>query len=149
MLLTLTLPVLMGCQMLKNRKPQSAGSNAYCSDCLVKDIDEDVAKLRDTLQQSNPNYPTVKTPVPVRSAVVFNKDGKPICRVDLIKHPSLVPSFAKPAEQMVYQLNKSNRGLAATESEESDLPFCTDKHLKFLKHVAKNNVVINSDKPHV
>ena len=147
--LSLLLPSLVGCQMLKNRKPQSAGSNAYCSDCLVKDIDEDVAKLRDTLQQSNPNYQTVKTPIPVRSAVVFNKDGKPVCRVDLLNHPDLVPNFAKPAEQMVHQTNKSKRKLASTKSEETDLPPCSDKHLSLLKKVATNNIVVNSDKSHI
>ncbi len=125
-----------------------SGSNAYCSDCLVKDIDEDVAKLRDTLQKSNPNYQTVKTPIPIRFATVFNKEGKPVCRVDLLKHPDLMPNFAKPAEQMVYQASKSKRKLASV-AEEDVLPFCPDQHLSQLKKIAKNNIVINSDKPFV
>ncbi len=148
-LFTLTLPVLMGCQMLKNRKPQSAGSTAYCSNCLVEKIDKDIDKLRKTIQESNPKlvkYPAVKTPVPVRFATVFNKDGKPICRVNLLKYPALMPNFAKPVEQMVYQANESKRGLASTE-EGSELPPCTDKYLHLLTTVAKNNVVLNSDKP--
>ncbi len=151
MLLTLTLPALVGCQMLKNRKPQSAGSTAYCSNCLVEKIDKDVKELRDTIQNSNPRqvkYQSAKTPVPVRSAVVFNKEGKPVCRVDLLKHPNLIPNFAKPAEQMVYQASKSKRGLASVE-EDSELPPCTDKYFSLLKKVATNNVVLNSDKSHI
>lgn len=46
MLLTLTLPVLMGCQMLNNRKPQSAGFRGYCSDCLIKGVAKEVENLR-------------------------------------------------------------------------------------------------------
>ena len=138
--------------MLKNRKPQSAGSTAYCSNCLVEKIDKDVKELRDTIQNSNPRqvkYQSAKTPVPVRFATIFNKDEKPVCRVDLLKHPNLMPNFAKPTQQMVHQENQSKRELASTESEEPDLPPCSDKYLSILKKVAKNNVVLNSDKPFV
>ena len=61
MLLTLTLPVLMGCQMLKNRKPQSAGFGRYCSNCLVKNLDKNVEKLRKALQTIKPKLVSHKS----------------------------------------------------------------------------------------
>lgn len=152
--LSLVLLGFTGCQMFKtNRKPQSAGSNALCSDCLIDDIDKGIARLQDALRKSNQKqvkYPTVKTPVFVRSAVVVNKEGKPVCRVDLLKHPALMPSFAEPtSNNMVYQTSKSKRKLASAKSEESDLPPCPDKYLGLLKKTAKNNFVVNSNKSHI
>ena len=145
----LLLPAIVSCQMLKNRKPQLAGFGGYCSNCLVKNLDEDVEKLQNAIQESNSKlvkYQAVKTPVPVRFATVFNKDGKPVCRVDLLNYPELMPNFAKPSvDKTTYQASKSKRGLASVE-EDSELPPCTDKYLNQLKQIAKNNVVINSDK---
>ena len=148
-LFTLTLLMLTGCQMLKNRKPQSAGSTAYCSNCLVEKIDTDIDKLQRTIQQSNPSlvkYQAVKTPIEVRSVVVFDKNGDPVCHVDLLKHPDLIPDFAQPiSDKTVYQTNKSQRNLASVES---DLPPCTDKYLRSLKKIATNNVIVNGAKPY-
>ena len=151
--LSLLLSVLISCSMLKNRKPQSAGSTAYCSNCLVEEIDKDMAELRDTVQKASAHFvknEAVKTPVEVRSVVVFDNDGKPVCSVDLSKHPELVPSFAKPSsDKMVHQASKSKRGLASVDDEFESLPPCTSKYLSELKKVAKNSVVINGDKSYM
>ncbi len=147
--LLLLLSTLVSCQMLKNKKLQSAGSTAYCSNCLVKNLDKDIDKLQRTIQQNNPilvKYQAVKTPIEVRSVIVFDKNGEPVCHVDLLKHPDLIPDFAQPSsDKTVYQTNKSQRNLASVES---DLPPCTEKYLKSIKKVATNNVVVNGAKPY-
>ena len=53
--LPLLLLMLVGCQMLQktNRKPQSAGSTAYCSNCLVKNVDKNLQELQKALQVNN------------------------------------------------------------------------------------------------
>ena len=51
-LLTLTLPILMGCQMLKNRKPQSAGFRGYCSNCLLENMDKDIEQLKKVMHKT-------------------------------------------------------------------------------------------------
>lgn len=150
----LLLSVLAGCQILKktNRTPQSAGFRGYCSDCLLKGLDKGIDQLRKTMQQANPQLvkdAVVKTPVPLRSAVIMNKKGKPVCRVDLLKHPELMPSFAKPRpSQIVHQARKTQRGLASV-AKKDDLPPCPDKYFSQIRKIAKNNVVVNGDKSHI
>ncbi len=53
--LPLLILLLAGCQMLQktNRKPQSAGSTAYCSNCLVKNVDKNLQELQKALQVNN------------------------------------------------------------------------------------------------
>lgn len=76
---------------------------------------------------------------------MFNKDGKPVCRADLLKHPKLVPNFAKPStDKMVHQTNQTKRKLASTKF---NLPSCPNKYLTLLKKTATKNVLINGDKP--
>lgn len=49
--LSLLLSMMAGCQMLKNRKPQSVGSAAFCTNCLVKSLgDKSAEQLRDTVR---------------------------------------------------------------------------------------------------
>ena len=148
----LVLPVLISCQMLKNRKPQSTGSTAYCSNCLMEEVDSDIKDLKKIIKVSNPQLAknqVVKTPVPVRSAVVFNKEGNPVCRVDFSEYPDLVPSaLQKPvSDNLVHYTKKHKRGLASVEN---DLPECSGKYLSMLKKIAIDNVVVNSDdKSHI
>lgn len=52
--LLLILSTLVSCQMLKNRKPQSAGSNALCSDCLMEKLDEDIEKIKNAMEKAKP-----------------------------------------------------------------------------------------------
>ncbi len=153
--LLLLLPVLISCQMFSaqkiQRKPQSAGFGGYCSTCLVGRLDEDLKELKNTIQKSNPNnHPPVKTPIEARSAVVLDKNGDVICRVDFMEHPDLVPNFAKPITQkMVYQKIIRSQRRPASVANESDLPPCTGKYLSQLKKVAKKNVVINGNESYI
>ena len=50
----LLLPIMCACQLLTNRRPQSAGSSVYCPDCLVSKIDKDVAIIKQTIENTNP-----------------------------------------------------------------------------------------------
>ena len=129
------LSVLISCQTLGNRRPQSAGFGGYCPTCITQNIDKDLAKLQSTLQKAS------KQPPKVRYATIFNKEGKAICRVDLLKHPSLVPNFAKTKKHIVHQAKKFKRGLA---SEKSELPPCPQAYLNRLKQAANNNILINN-----
>ncbi len=144
----LLLPAIVSCQMLKNRKLQSAGFGGYCSNCLVKNLDEDVEKLQNAIQESNSKlvkYQAVKTPVPVRSAVMLDANGKVICHINLLKYPDLVPDFAKlDIKKTAYQVAKSQRKLASV-AKGSNLPSCTGKYLRQLRRLAKKNIVLNSD----
>ncbi len=83
----------------------------------------------------------------VRFAITLDKNGDPICQVDLAEYPELVPNFA--------QLNTTNTAEQAHQLQQEpasiiegiDLPPCAGEYLNRLKHIAENNIVLNSDKP--
>lgn len=149
----LLVSTLISCQTLKkvNRKPQLAGFRGYCSNCLLKDLDKDVHQLRGAIKQSHPSVvhnQGDETFISVRSAVVFDKEGKSVCHIDLLKHTQLVPSFAKlSANKIVHRVanNKFQRRLASVE-EKSTLPTCTTQYLGLLKRTAKHGMIVDGDK---
>lgn len=85
--------------------------------------------------------------VEVRFATVLDATGNPICQLDLLEYPDLVPSFAVLSTEEVTNINSQSQQNMSTATQELQLPSCTDKYLNLLKEVAINNTVLNSDKP--
>ena len=132
---------LLACQTV-NRKPQAASFGGYCPECLIKNIDLDLANLQNTIQKTKPQNRQEK--VPVRYVTVLDKSGKPVCRVNLQQHPDLVPSFAKLEKPQMVEHKKFKRSLASVGTG-FKLPNCNAKYLNQLKKIAKNNVVVNGN----
>ena len=88
--------------------------------------------------------------VEVRSAVIFNKNGEPVCRVDLLNYPDLIPNFAQfSADKTTYQARNFQKELDFELQEGIDLPACADKYLVRLKEIATSNIVVNSEASHI
>ncbi len=88
--------------------------------------------------------------VEVRSAVIFNKNGEPVCRVDLLNYPDLIPNFAKlSTDKTAYQARSFQKELDSGLQQGIDLQPCADKYLVRLKEVATSNVVVNSETSHI
>ena len=145
--LVLAVLTLMGCQYFRgSRKPQAAGFGGYCPTCVVKNIDKDLVALQKTFQNVKHDYH--KNPKPVDQVIMFDKKGKPVCYVDLHKHPELLPHVMKlNKKEMVQVRNKQDRRPASTE--DLKLPMCTGEYLAQLKKAAKSSVTVNGKKSHL
>ncbi len=95
-------------------------------------------------------YSADKTRIPVRSAIVLDKKGTPVCHIDLINHPDLVPNFAKLSNTKTsHPTNEFDQEISSI-ARQLDLPSCPDQYLNQLRQVAKNNIVLNNnDKSHI
>ena len=137
-----------GCVLLNSpghyRRPQSAGFREHCEKCLLQSLDSDLGVLHSTLKQVKTSK-TKKTG-PVRSVVAINEKGEQVCKVDLLKHPGLVPDFAKlRKKKFAYQQKSSDRRPASLTEE---LPECSPEYLNVLRKMAHNNVVVNGSHPY-
>ena len=95
------------------------------------------------------HYQSAETTIQVNSAIVLDEEGKPICYVDLIKHPDLVPDFATLSiKNSIHPTNESEQAISSA-TETLNLPSCPNKYFNSLKEIATNNIVLNSDKSHI
>ena len=88
-------------------------------------------------------------PVGVRSAIVLDENGSPVCHADLQEHPQLVPDFARLNLNSTVDPVNSLREKLASSRKESNLPPCTGEYLNQLEEVAINGVVVSHDKSHI
>ena len=146
---------LPGCETVSyKRKPQSAGFREYCANCILP-ADKDLKLLQDTIKKAHSGWgkPVIhkagggaKNKVLVRSVVVLDKDKKPLCRVDLLKHPDLVPDFATlHKKKFAYHTNKPARHPASLKK---DLPDCEAKYLKTIRRAKQSRVLGASSYKH-
>ena len=139
LLLPIALFTLTACQSF-SRKLQSASFGGYCPECLVNNIDEDIAELNNLIK--------LPKSISMNQVIIFDKEGKPVCTVDLRKHPDLVPNFGKLNKKEIVQ-NKTNTNRQPASLEEFKLPPCSKEYLAQLKKVTKSNATINGKKSHI
>ena len=122
--------LLITCLILLLSVFEAAGLNTYHSTYLLENLNTDAQKIE------------------VQSAFVFNKDGESVCHVDLLKHPNLIPIFAKSTEQTVYQASKSKME-PVSMSKKLNLPTCSGKYLNYFKIIANSTAVFGSSKSYI
>ena len=94
------------------------------------------------------HYQSAET-IQVNFAIVLGEEGTPVCYVDLMKHPHLVPNFATLSTKTTTDPVDESQQKTTAVTQKRNFPPCTDRYLNHLKELATNNIVLNSDKSHI
>ena len=131
-----------------HRRPQSiAGFRTHCADCVLQGriVDHDIKALQQTIQDVGKGpYSEKDKKIQARFVVVVDQTGRRVCRLDLFKHPGLVPPFVKTK---AHRLAKRRPPLAprkpASLSDKDHLPYCKGDALSYVKKITKNHKLLD------